>query len=97
MGDSIWDQLPNFLLSQVIFETEMALVLDRETDPIEEALGLYAKFGFQHSETAALERRCDQALALIYRPAENLKSQQVSSTTCSSESLRDNLQKFIRY
>ena len=31
---------------------------------LEEALGLYAKFGFQHSETAALERRCDQALAL---------------------------------
>lgn len=31
---------------------------------LEEALGLYAKYGFQHSETAALERRCDQALAL---------------------------------
>jgi putative acetyltransferase len=31
---------------------------------LEEALGLYAKFGFQHSQTAALERRCDQALAL---------------------------------
>lgn len=31
---------------------------------LEEALGLYAKFGFEHSETAALERRCDQALAL---------------------------------
>ncbi|WP_395076183.1 GNAT family N-acetyltransferase [Hyphococcus sp.] len=31
---------------------------------LEEALGLYAKYGFEHSETAALERRCDQALAL---------------------------------
>ncbi len=31
---------------------------------LEEALGLYAKFGFRPSETAALERRCDQALAL---------------------------------
>ncbi len=31
---------------------------------LEEALGLYAKFGFVNSQTAALERRCDQALAL---------------------------------
>ena len=31
---------------------------------LEEALGLYAKFGFAPSEKAALERRCDQALAL---------------------------------
>jgi putative acetyltransferase len=31
---------------------------------LEEALGLYAKYGFEHSPTAALERRCDQALAL---------------------------------
>ncbi|WP_428408931.1 GNAT family N-acetyltransferase [Hyphococcus sp.] len=31
---------------------------------LEEALGLYAKFGFVHSPEAALERRCDQALAL---------------------------------
>lgn len=31
---------------------------------LEEALGLYAKYGFVHSPEAALERRCDQALAL---------------------------------
>lgn len=31
---------------------------------LEEAIGLYTKFGFQHSEAAALERRCDKALAL---------------------------------
>ena len=31
---------------------------------LEEALGLYAKFGFVPSAEAALERRCDQALAL---------------------------------
>ncbi len=31
---------------------------------LEEAIGLYAKFGFEHSQEAALERRCDQALAL---------------------------------
>lgn len=31
---------------------------------LEEALGLYAKFGFAPSEQAALERRCDQALGL---------------------------------
>lgn len=31
---------------------------------LEEAIGLYAKYGFKPSEQAALERRCDQALAL---------------------------------
>lgn len=31
---------------------------------LEEAIGLYEKFGFQPSEAAALERRCDKALAL---------------------------------
>jgi putative acetyltransferase len=31
---------------------------------LEEAIGLYEKFGFAPSEEAALERRCDQALAL---------------------------------
>ncbi|MEO1136037.1 MAG: GNAT family N-acetyltransferase [Pseudomonadota bacterium] len=31
---------------------------------LEEAIGLYEKFGFRHSPQAALERRCDQALAL---------------------------------
>lgn len=31
---------------------------------LEEAVGLYEKFGFTHSPQAALERRCDQALAL---------------------------------
>lgn len=31
---------------------------------LEEALGLYAKYGFVPSEEAALERRCDQALGL---------------------------------
>ncbi|WP_375202703.1 GNAT family N-acetyltransferase [Hyphococcus sp.] len=31
---------------------------------LEEALGLYAKYGFSPSSEAALERRCDQALAL---------------------------------
>lgn len=31
---------------------------------LEEAVGLYEKFGFAPSEAAALERRCDQALAL---------------------------------
>jgi len=31
---------------------------------LEEAIGLYAKFGFAPSAEAALERRCDQALAL---------------------------------
>ncbi len=31
---------------------------------LEEALGLYAKYGFASSPDAALERRCDQALAL---------------------------------
>jgi len=33
---------------------------------LEEAIGLYEKFGFAPSETAALERRCDQALALDF-------------------------------
>ena len=31
---------------------------------LEEAIGLYAKFGFAPSAASALERRCDQALAL---------------------------------
>lgn len=31
---------------------------------LEEAVGLYEKFGFKPSEQAALERRCDKALAL---------------------------------
>jgi len=31
---------------------------------LEEAIGLYAKYGFAPSAQAALERRCDQALAL---------------------------------
>ncbi|WDI31377.1 GNAT family N-acetyltransferase [Hyphococcus flavus] len=31
---------------------------------LEEAIGLYEKFGFKPSDEAALERRCDQALAL---------------------------------
>lgn len=31
---------------------------------LEEAVGLYKKHGFQPSDTAGLERRCDQALAL---------------------------------
>lgn len=31
---------------------------------LEEAIGLYEKFGFEQSPQAAIERRCDQALAL---------------------------------
>ncbi|MFC2953520.1 GNAT family N-acetyltransferase [Marinicaulis aureus] len=36
---------------------------------LEEALGLYAKYGFAPSPEAALERRCDQALALDLKTA----------------------------
>ncbi|MCK5750895.1 MAG: GNAT family N-acetyltransferase, partial [Oricola sp.] len=38
---------------------------------LEEALGLYSKFGFVPSERADLERRCDQALSLNLRKNES--------------------------
>ena len=34
---------------------------------LEEAIGLYTKFGFEPIETHSMERRCDQALALTLR------------------------------